>query len=192
MNRHVKMVVFLAAIALIAVLIFSLKKEGSYGKEPAVKKIAIAEFVIKVDYPGEEEEVQGGQEEVQGDQEEVQGDEEELQLVRVKLLDIFLGVLGLAFAGVALTYVGSLVKGRRKQAAVAVGQETTAGVPAAEAPREKKLALEKVLGKTGTKILSIVMVVVIILVVLAIIILLFADKLAEKFPFLQKLFEALD
>jgi len=185
MKKHLKFVLFLVAFALIALLIFSLKKEGTYGKEPAVKKIAIAEFVIKVDYPAEEEELQG-------EEQESQGEEQELQIVRVKLLDIFLGVLGLAFVCTAATYVASLVKGGGKPEAVAPEAAAGGEVPAIEALPKKKLALEKVLGKTGTKILSIVIVVLIILIVLAIVVLLFAGKLVEKFPFLQKLFEALD
>ncbi len=156
MNRHVKVVVFLAAIVLIAVLILNIKKESEYGKVPEVEKLAAREFL------------------------------------GVKVLDIFLGVLGLAFVGVAVVYVSSLVKGRKEPVAVAEAAEATADVPVAEAPLKKKLALEKVLGRTGTKILSIVIVVLIILVVLAILVLLFADKLSERFPFLQKVLESFD
>jgi hypothetical protein len=155
MSRHVKVVVFLAAIALIAVLILNMKKETPYGKVPEVEKLLAKE------------------------------------VFGIKLVDAFLGVLGLAFVCTTTTYIASLVRGRGKQQALAAVPVPGGEVVPAEAPPRKKLALEKVLGRTGTKILSVVAIIFIILIVLTIVILLFASDLANKFPFLQKLLEAL-
>ncbi len=157
--KHLKVVVFLAAIVVIALLIFNLKKESENVEE--VKTLAAKEFL------------------------------------GIKLLDIFLGVLGLAFVGTLAGYIVSLVKGGGKGRAAAdldvtaSGEAALAGQAAAPAVPHKKLALEKVLGRTGTKIFSIVIVILIILVILAIVILLFAGQLGQKFPFLQKFLENL-
>jgi uncharacterized BrkB/YihY/UPF0761 family membrane protein len=157
--KHVKVVVFLAAIVVIALLIFNLKKESENVEE--VKTLAKREYL------------------------------------GIKLLDIFLGVLGLAFVGTLAGYIVSLIKGGGKGRAAAdldvaaSGEAALAGQGVAPAVPHKKLALEKVLGRTGTKIFSIVIVIVIILVILAIVILLFAGELGQKFPFLQKFLENL-
>jgi len=159
--KHLKVVVFLAAIVVIALLIFNLKKESEYDKVEEVKTLAAKEFL------------------------------------GIKLLDIFLGVLGLGFVGILAGYIVSLVKGGGKGRAAAgletaaSGEAALAGQAAAPAVPHKKLALEKVLGRTGTKIFSIVIVILIILVILAIVILLFAGELGQKFPFLQKFLENL-
>ncbi len=146
MNRHVKMIVFLAAIALVTVLIFNMKKEASYSGVPET------EGLVKKEVLG------------------------------IKVLDIFLGVLGLAFVGVAATYVVSLVKGSG-----AVVKEAGAEAAVTGEVAQKRIGLEKVLGRTGTRILGVILVVLLILVVLAIAILLFGAKI----PFLYKLFEKL-
>jgi hypothetical protein len=159
MKKHLKFVLFLGAMALIAYLILDLKKEQRYDKVEAVKKLAAKEFL------------------------------------GIKVLDIFLGVLAVAFVGITAGYVVSLVKGSGKRpapsaAAVLPGEgglplaEAEAPISAERAPR-KKLALEKVLGRTGAKIVSVLLVIVLVLVVLSIIYLLFP----HKFPFLEKLFE---
>lgn len=157
--KHVKVVVFLAAIVIMALLIFNLKKESENVEE--VKTLAAKEFL------------------------------------GIKLLDIFLGVLGLAFVGILASYTVSLVKGggRGRAAAdldvTASGEAALAGQAAVPAVPHKKLALEKVLGRTGTKIFTVFIVILIILVILAIVILLFAGELGQKFPFLQKFLENL-
>jgi hypothetical protein len=159
--KHLKVVVFLAAIVVIALLIFNLKKESEYDKVEEVKTLAAKE------------------------------------LLGIRLLDIFLGVLGLAFVGILAGYIVSLVKGEGKGRptagleTAASGEAALSGQAATAVPR-KKLALEKVLGRTGAKILGAILVILVVLVVLAIVILLFAGELTQKFPFLQKFLENLN
>lgn len=160
--KHLKVVVFLAAIVVIALLIFNLKRESEYDKVEEVKTLAEREFL------------------------------------GIKLLDIFLGVLGLAFVGILAGYIVSLVKGSGKGPAAgdldvaASGEAALPGQAAAQPVPRKKLALEKVLGRTGSRILGAILVILILLVVLAIVCLLFAGELTERFPFLQKFLENLD
>lgn len=160
--KHLKVVVFLAAIVVIALLIFNLKKESAYDKVEEVKTLAAKEFL------------------------------------GIKLLDIFLGVLGLAFVGILAGYIVSLVKGGGKGSQApgleiaASGEAALPGQATAQPVPQKKLALEKVLGRTGSKILGAVLVILIILVVLAIVVLLFAGELTQRFPFLQKFLENLN
>jgi len=148
MKRHLKLILFLAAIAAVAFLIFDLRKGEGYDTAPALKKLATARFL------------------------------------GVKLLDIFLGILGLAFVGIAAGYVSSLVRGTAK------GQPPTAEVEAAapqELPRKKPL-LEKLLGTTGAKLLSALMVTILILVVVAVLLLVLFVLFPEKLFFLRDLF----
>lgn len=159
--KHLKVVVFLAAIVVIALLIFNLKRESAYDKVEEVKTLAAKAFL------------------------------------GIKLLDIFLGVLGLAFVGILASYIVSLIKGSGKGPATgdldvaASGEAALPGQAAAPPVPQKKLALEKVLGRTGSKILGAILVILIILVVLAIVILLFAGRLTETFPFFHKFLENL-
>ena len=150
MKKHLKFVLYLLAIALIAYVIVDMKKSETYAVGSAHRKILKAEFL------------------------------------GIKLLDIFLGVLGLAFVGVAAGYVKSLVKGGARKEEVAA--QTQGGeVATAEPARKKKFLLEKALGRTGSKILSALLITVLILAVVALIgfvlFLLFPDKM----PFLDKL-----
>ena len=152
MKKHLKFILYLTAIALVAVLIFNLKKTGGYSKAPALETIITKEFL------------------------------------GIKLLDIFLGVLGLAFVAVAAGYVTSLVKGegakKPDELAAALAEATGS---AKELPR-KKLALEKVLGWTGSRIFSALVVTIFILVVVALLVMVVFLLFPQKLPFLQDLF----
>lgn len=149
MKKHLKFVLYLIAIALIAYVILDMKKSETYAVGSAHRKMLKAEFL------------------------------------GIKLLDIFLGVLGLAFVGVAAGYVKSLTKGGAPPEVVA--QPEGGEVAATKAGVRKKLLLEKALGRTGSKILSAVLITVLVLAVLALIafvaVLLFPDKV----PFLDRL-----
>jgi hypothetical protein len=153
MKRHLKFVLYLVAIALVAVLILDLKKGVAYyDKAPSLKKIAEAE------------------------------------LLGIKVLDIFLGVLGLAFVATAAGYVASLVKGGRGRKALAAEAEAGEGVvPAAEVP-QKKLLLEKALGRKGAKILGVLVTTILILVIVGALVIVAFLLFPGKLPFLQELF----
>ena len=92
----------------------------------------------------------------------------------------------MAFVGVAAGYVKSLVKGGAPKEEVAA--QTEAGeVATAEAAPQKKLVLEKALGKTGSKILSALMITVLILAVVALIAFVLFLLFPDKMPFVDKL-----
>ncbi len=151
MKRHLKFVLYLAAIALVALLIFDLKKTEGYDKAPALKKIATAEFL------------------------------------HIKLLDIFLGVLGLAFVGIAAGYVASLVKGAGKRDLTAVETQDAAATGSVEEPPRKKFLLEKILGRTGSRILSALVMSILVLLVVAVLVTLLFLLFPDKMPFLREL-----
>lgn len=149
MKKHLKFVLYLFAIALIAYVILDMKKTEGSTAAPSLKKMVEAEFV------------------------------------GIKLLDIFLVVLGLAFVGVAAGYVRSLAKGGPPP--VDAAQPEAGEVAATEAAPQKKLVLEKALGRTGSKILSALMITVLILVVVALIAFVIFLLFPDKMPFLDKL-----
>ena len=144
MTKHLKFVLFLVVIALIALLILNLKKEGGYTKDESVQKLV------------------------------------EKEILGIKLLDIFMGALGVAAVGITAGYVVSLVRGSPK-----ASQEEAPEAPAPEDQPPPKVGIEKALGRRGTKILGTVLVVILVLVVLAIVLLMVSPKL----PFLQDILE---
>lgn len=152
MKKHLKLVLYLAGIALVAVLIFNLKATGGYDNAPALKKIVTKEFL------------------------------------GIKLLDIFLGVLGLAFVGIAAGYVTSLVKGKGAEKPGEVAAEVPEATGSAEELPRKKLALEKVLGVTGSRIFSALVITIFILAVVGALAMVAFLLFPEKLPFLQDLF----
>ncbi len=152
MKKHLKFVLYLAGIALVAVLIFNLRKTGGYDNAPALKKMVTNEFL------------------------------------GVKLLDIFLGVLGLAFVGIAWGYVASLVKGRGEEKPGELAAEVPEATDSAEKLPRKKLALEKVLGATGSRIFSALVITIFILVVVGLLGMVVFLLFPQKLPFLQDLF----
>jgi hypothetical protein len=110
------------------------------------------------------------------------------EFVGIRLLDIFLGVLGLAFVGTAAAYVTTLVKGRGVQEAGPAEATPGEQVVSVEKAPPKKLVLEKALGRTGSKILSAVVITLLVLVVVAMLVLLLVVLFPDKLHFLRDLF----
>jgi len=152
MKKHLKFILYLAAIALVAVLIFNLKKTGGYDKAPARETIVTKEFL------------------------------------GIKVLDIFLAVLGLAFVAIAGGYVMSLVKGKGPEKPGELAAAFAEATGSAEELPRKKLALEKVLGATGSRIFSALVITIFILVVVALLAMVVFLLFPQKLPFLQDLF----